>query len=125
MTHLGMNAIVNNRYRGLIFHSDIHKRIYPGEKITGYVKSVRPDGKIDLLLEPPGYLDSVDKNAAQLYYAIRENEGFLSLNDNSDPEIIKKELGMSKKAFKKALGSLYKQKMIVLEEAGIRIIEET
>ena len=125
MTHLGMNAIVNNRYRGLIFHSDIHKRIYPGEKIPGYVKEVRQDGKIDLLLEPPGYLDSVDKNAAILYNAIRENEGFLALNDNSDPEIIKKELGMSKKAFKKALGSLYKQKMIVLEEAGIRIPEET
>lgn len=125
MTNLGMNAIVNNRYKGLIFHSDIHKRIFPGEKIPGYVKEVRQDGKIDLLLEPPGYLDSVDKNAAILYHAIRENEGFLPLNDNSDPEMVKRELGMSKKAFKKALGSLYKQKMILLEEAGIRIVKET
>jgi len=100
MTELGMNAIVNNLYKGLIFKSDIHKNIQAGDRIKGYVKQVREDGKIDLLLEPLGYKNSIDKNYDIILSALKENNGLLNLNDKSTPEEIKQILGLSKKAFK-------------------------
>ena len=122
MTDLGMNCIVNNMYKGLIFESDIHKNIRPGDKLNGYVKQVREDGKIDIRLEPIGYENSIDKNSDIILSAIKEKEGFLNLTDKSNPEDIKSALGLSKKAFKKALGNLYKKKMIELKEDGIKLL---
>ena len=121
MTELGMNAIVNNLYKGLIFNSDIHKNIQPGDRIKGYVKQVREDGKIDLLLEPLGYKNSIDKNYDIILSALKENDGLLKLTDKSTPEEIKQKLGMSKKAFKRGLGKLYKQKIIELTEEGFKL----
>lgn len=120
-TDLGMNAIINNRYQGLIFHSHIHKNLSPGEKMKAYVNTVREDGKVDLLLEPPGYDESIKKNSELLLSALQENEGFLELNDKSTPAEIKERLGMSKKAFKKALGRLYKEKRIHITDKGIKL----
>ncbi len=122
MTELGMNCIVNNMYKGLIFESDIHKNIRPGDKLKGYVKQVREDGKIDIRLEPIGYENSIDKNSDIILSAIKEKEGFLNLTDKSNPEDIKSALGLSKKAFKKALGNLYKKKIIELKEDGIKLL---
>ena len=122
MTDLGMNCIVNNMYKGLIFKSDIHKNIKPGDKIIGYVKQVREDGKLDIRLEPIGYENSIEQNSDIILSAINEKEGFLNLTDKSTPEDIKSTLGLSKKAFKKALGKLYKKKMIELKEDGIKLI---
>ena len=122
MTELGMNVIVNNLYRGLIFKSDIHKNIQPGDRIKGYVKQVREDGKIDILLEPAGYDNSIDKNSDIILSALKENDGFLNLTDKSTPEDIKHKLGLSKKAFKKGLGKLYKQKIVELSEDGIKLL---
>jgi len=124
LNELGMSAIVNNMYRGLIFKSDIHKDIKPGEKIKGYVKQVREDGKIDLVLEPEGYIQSNDKNSSAILAALKENNGLLDLNDKSTPEEINQKLGLSKKAFKRALGSLYKLKKVELTETGIKLINE-
>jgi len=121
-TDLGMNAIVNNKYKGLIFRSDIHRIIQPGNQIKGYVKQVREDGKIDLLLEPLGYKKSIDKYADIILEKLAENNGFLDLTDKSSPETIKYVLGMSKKAFKRTIGSLYKNKKITIQEDGIRSI---
>lgn len=120
-TELGMNAIVNNMYKGLIFNSNIHKNIQPGDKIKGYVKQVREDGKIDLLLEPEGYEKNIDKNSEIILFALKENKGFLKLTDKSPPEDIKKLLGLSKKAFKKSLGYLYKQKIIEINTDRIKL----
>ncbi|MBC8486764.1 MAG: GntR family transcriptional regulator [Bacteroidetes bacterium] len=122
MTELGMNAIVNNIYKGLIFTSDIHKNIQPGDRIKGYVKQVREDGKIDILLEPIGYENSIDKNSGIILSVLKENNGFLDLTDKSFPEDIKHKLGLSKKAFKKGLGNLYKQKIVELNEDGIKLL---
>ncbi len=122
MTDLGMNCIVNNMYKGLIFKSDIHKNIRPGDKLKGYVKQVREDGKIDIRLEPIGYENSIDQNSDIILLAIKEKDGFLNLTDKSTPEDIKSTLGLSKKAFKKGLGKLYKKKMIELKEDGIKLI---
>lgn len=121
-TELGMNAIVNNMYKGLIFNSDIHKIIQPGDKIKGYVKQVREDGKIDILLEPLGYKNSIDNNTEIIVSVLKENDGFLSLTDKSSPEDIKQKLGLSKKAFKRGMGKLYKQKIIDLSEKGIKLV---
>ncbi len=122
LTDLGVNTIVNNKYKGLIFQSDIHKNIHPGDKIKGYVRQVREDGKIDIALEPIGYKDSIDKNSNIILSSLKENDGFLELNDKSSPDDIKYALGLSKKAFKKSIGNLYKQKIIELYKDGIKLL---
>ena len=122
MTELGMNVIVNNMYKGLIFNSDIHKTIQPGDRIKGYVKEVREDGKIDILLEPLGYKNSIDNSTEIIISVLKENDGFLNLTDKSSPEDIKKKLGLSKKAFKRGMGKLYKQKLVELSEEGIKLL---
>ena len=122
-TDLGMNCIVNNMYKGLIFKSDIHKNINPGDKIKGFVKQVREDGKIDVVLEPIGYKKSIDTNSQIVLDTLHENDGFLELTDKSSPEDIKFVLGLSKKAFKRSLGNLYKQKKIELYKNGVRLLK--
>ncbi len=122
-TDLGINCIVNNMYKGLIFTSDIHKNINPGDKIKGFVKQVREDGKIDVVLEPLGYKKSIDKNSQIILDALNENDGFLELTDKSSPEDIKFVLGLSKKAFKRSLGNLYKQKVVELYKDGVKLVE--
>lgn len=121
-TDLGMKAIVNNRYSGLIFNSDLFKNVRTGDCLKGYVKQVREDGKIDLLLEPLGYRNSIDVNTNMVLSALKNNDGFLNLNDNSDPELIKQQVGLSKKAFKRSLGHLYKLNRIELTPTGVRLI---
>ena len=125
MTDLGMNAIINGRYKGLIFRSDIHKPIQIGEKIQGYIKQIRADGKIDLILEPAGFKNTIDKNSSLVLEALKENNGFLNLSDNSPPTEINEKLGISKKAFKKALGNLYKLKLIRFTKNGTVLIKPT
>jgi len=119
---LGINVIVNNMFKGLIFNSDIHKNINPGDKIKGYVKQVREDGKVDVALEPLGYKMSVDKNSEIILNALKTNDGFLDLTDKSSPEDIKLKLGLSKKVFKKSLGNLYKQKLVELYKDGVKLV---
>lgn len=119
----GMFAVVNNMYKGLVFKSSIHKMIYPGDKMAGYVKQVREDGKLDIVLEPIGYENNVAKDVKLLLEVLSENNGILTLTDKSSPDDIKREVGLSKKAFKKALGYLYKNKQINIEDSTIRIIE--
>ena len=121
-TDLGMNAIVNNLYKGLIFNSNIHKNINPGDRLKGYVNAVREDGNIDLLLEPLGYKGSIDKNSKVILKALSESDGFLELTDKSDPADIKFILGLSKKAFKRSIGNLYKQKLVEIYKDGIKLL---
>jgi predicted RNA-binding protein (virulence factor B family) len=116
---LGISAIIEQHYSGLIFESDIHKKIEIGEKRKAYVKQVRDDGKVDLLLEPMGYDKSVDEHSSSLLNALEANKGVLKLSDKSTPERIKDELGMSKKAFKKAIGRLYKVGKIEIKPGEI------
>jgi len=117
-TDLGMNVIINNRYAGLIFKDDLHTTIKTGDKVTGYIKNIRPDNKIDVVLHKPGY-EAIEPNAQRILLKIRQNEGYLNLNDNSDPEEIKNQLHISKKAFKKAIGILYKKKLIRITNEGL------
>lgn len=122
-SNLGINAVVNNLYQGLIFKSDIHKAVKVGDQVKGYIKQVREDGKIDLLLEPLGYKKSVESNTDVLLKAIKKAGEFLPLTDKSTPEDVKKSVGLSKKAFKRAAGHLYKKKLIEIRNDGLYLVK--
>ncbi len=121
-TSLGWEMIINQQAKGLLFFDDIHTAISLGDEFTGYIKKIRTDGKIDVTLQALG-AKMLEPTAELLLTYLEENHGFISLTDKSEPEVIKQELGISKKAFKKAVGVLYKSRKVVLEANGIRLIE--
>ena len=117
-SEIGMNVIVNESHLGLIFKDDLFKEISVGDRLKGIVKKVRSDNKLDISLGQIGYRN-IEPNAQLIVQELEDNSGFLALTDKSDPEEIKEILQMSKKVFKKALGTLYKQRVITLKEDGI------
>ena len=121
-SELGMNVIVNGLYQGLIFSSDIHKPVQVGDERKAYIKNIRPDGKIDLTLEPQGYRNVIDKVTQGVLDILEKEGGYFAYHDKSDPDDIRRVFKMSKKAFKKALGNLYKNKIVLLEKEGTRLI---
>lgn len=121
LTEKGANAIVNGVYKGLIYNEDIFEDIRTGDRIKAYVKKVREDNKIDIVLQTPGY-KSIEPNANYILDELKAAGGFMPIHDKSDPELIKNELGLSKKSFKKAIGSLYRDKQIIIKEDGIELI---
>lgn len=121
-TDIGYSVIINNKHTGLIFDNEIFKRLNIGEKHIGYVKKIREDNKVDISLHPIGFENSNDPNCEIIYQALADNDGFLPITDKSSPDDIYSEFGISKKAYKKAVGTLYKQKKIELLADGIRLI---
>lgn len=117
-TDLGFNVVVNNKYRGLIYHNEIFRPVRSGFRIKGFVHQIREDGKLDIRLSAPGFA-KVEPNAQKILTQLEQNGGFLALSDKSAPEVIKSRLAMSKKTFKKAIGVLYKQRLIRIEKNGI------
>jgi hypothetical protein len=122
-TPLGWEVIVDNKHKGLIFDSDIFKPVKIGTQLKGYVKKVRDDHKIDISLQPIG-AKMLEPTAKMILDKLQENNGFLPLHDKSTPEEIKKELHLSKKAFKKGVGILYRQRKIILQEDGIHLAKQ-
>ncbi len=118
----GWNMIVNQKHLGLVYSDEIFQKITVGDELKGYVKKVRPDGKIDLTLQRHGYR-SIEPNAQQILDELNANGGFIDLNDKSDPEDIKEVFQLSKKSFKKAIGTLYKERKILIEKDGIRLVD--
>ena len=118
-TDLGFNVIVNHKHRGLIYNNEIFTKLNIGDKLKGYVKQLREDQKIDISLQPIGYEKSNDINSELIIKTLNDNEGFLGITDKSSPEEINAQLGISKKAFKKSVGALYKQRKITIESDGI------
>ncbi|WP_235832019.1 CvfB family protein [Ancylomarina longa] len=118
-TDLGYQALINNDALGIIYKNEIFGSLKTGDQRKGYIKKVRPDGKIDISLQQQGYQNEVPKIGEQILDLLKKEEGFLPLNDKSSPEDIYHSLQMSKKNFKKAIGLLYKNKLITIEEAGI------
>ncbi|AVM51762.1 hypothetical protein JN06_01681 [Bacteroides zoogleoformans] len=119
-TDLGFKAIIQHQYSGLLYESEIFRPLQAGMTLKAYVKQVREDGKIDLMLQKPG-AGKVGDFAASLLEYIREQGGATSLNDKSPAEDIYAAFGVSKKTFKKAVGDLYKKQLVVLEDNKIRI----
>ncbi|MVO09940.1 GntR family transcriptional regulator [Flavobacterium sp. TP390] len=121
ITEAGINVIINEKYRGLAYKNEVFEDVKPGLKMKAYIKNVRPDGKIDVSLRKVG-VEAIEPSAQQILDELKSNRGFLGLNDNSNPEDIRTVLKMSKKVFKKAVGNLYRQKLIEIKEDGIYLI---
>jgi len=122
ITELGINVIINEKHKGLLYKDEVYdETIRTGDRLRGYIKTIRPDNKIDVSLEKLGY-ERIEPNAQKILDELRASRGFLRLNDNSHPEDIKTVLQMSKKTFKKAIGSLYKDKLIEIKDDGIYLV---
>src|SRR6218665_546842 len=122
-TDKGFNAIINNTYAGLIYRNEVFGNIRVGDKVKGYVKLIREDNKIDLSLQKSGF-ELVDDVKWRILNLLKEKNGFLPLNDNSTPDEIKNALQISKKAFKKAVGALYKERLVTLTDKGVELIKK-
>jgi len=124
ITDMGINVIINEQHKGLLYKDEVYDdSIRTGDRMRGYIKTIRPDNKIDVALQPQG-VESIEPNAEKILNELRASRGFLRLNDNSHPEDIKTVLKMSKKSFKKAIGSLYKEKLIEIKDDGIYLVKE-
>lgn len=124
ITDLGINVIVNGTHKGLVYKNEVYTdSIRPGDKTKGYIKIIRPDGKIDVTFNRIG-VEAIEENAQVILDELKASRGFLRLNDNSSPDDIKTILKMSKKTFKKAIGSLYKEKKIEIKPDGIYLVKE-
>lgn len=120
-TDLGYEVIINNLHKGLVYNNEIFKTIAIGDNTKGVIKKIRPDNKLDVSLQPLG--ENILEPAAQkIYEQLIAHGGFLGLHDKSDPELIKQELQMSKKVFKKGIGTLYKARKIEIRDDGIYAI---
>ncbi|HZM01680.1 MAG TPA: S1-like domain-containing RNA-binding protein [Candidatus Saccharimonadales bacterium] len=123
-TPLGYDAIVENAHRGLLYHDNLAAPLATGQKLKGFVRAVRPNGKIDLRLDASGY-KRVAGLTDQILQALEQSGGRLAFDDNSSPEGIRQKFGVSKKAFKQALGKLYKLRRIRFLHPGIQLLENS
>ena len=119
-TPLGFKCIVNDKYEGLIYHSDIFEKIELGDERTAYVKTIRKDGNVDLVLRKPGSKKSGD-SADKVFSLLQENNGIMPYNYKSDAELIKDIFGLSKKDFKRSLTKLQDDGKIEVKDTGIYI----
>ena len=121
-TDLGFSVIVNNTHKGLIYSNEIFHELNIGDKLKGFVKNIREENKLDISLQPIGYLNYNDANTQLVYQNLIDADGHIDLTDKSSPEEIHAQFGMSKKAFKRALGALYKDRKIEIKPDGINLI---
>ena len=122
-TDLGYKVIVDNKFGGMLYHNEIFQPLQPGKQLRAYIKQVREDGKIDVELQKGGY-KKIDDFAETLLRYIESQGGYTDLNDKTDAAVIYNAFGVSKKTFKKAVGDLYKKRLIVLEEGGMRLVPQ-
>jgi predicted RNA-binding protein (virulence factor B family) len=123
-TPLGYNAIIENAHLGLLYHDNLASPLSPGQRLKGFVRTVRPGGKIDLSLDPSGYR-RVRALTDLIVEALEKNGGRLDFDDDTSPELIRKTFSTSKKAFKQALGKLYKARRITFTKPGIQLLDNS
>ena len=117
-TDIGIKVIIDGRYEGMLYKNEVFRKLSVGEQVEGYIKKIRDDNKIDVTLRKGGFDDV--KDAREIILArLLNDDGFIPLSDNSPPGLIKEELQMSKKLFKKAIGGLYKDEIIEIKQDGI------
>lgn len=119
-TDLGFKVIIDNKYPGLIYRDQIFQYVHTGDRLTGYIQNIRPDGKIDVTLQPTGRKLTTDF-AETLLQWLKDHGGNCDLGDKSDAEDIKRQFQVSKKTFKRAIGDLYKRHLIVITDQGITL----
>jgi len=121
-TELGYKAIVNNSHWGIIYDNEVFQKVHIGQQLKGYIKKIREDHKIDLSLQKAGY-QRVDDASQDVFDKIKSLGGRITLTDKSPPEAIYSLFGVSKKTFKKAIGALYKRRLIVIDDSGIKLVK--
>ena len=122
-TGMGFIAVINGTHDGLLYKNEVFQPLKIGQEIDGYIKKVREDKKIDLCLQKPGY-KAIDDLSQKIMDTLRQQGGFIPVTDKSRPKVIADLFGISKKSFKKTVGNLYKKRLIMLEENGIRLQEK-
>jgi predicted RNA-binding protein (virulence factor B family) len=120
-TDLGYTAIINHQHSGIFFHNEVFQPLRQGQRLTAFIKQVRPDGKIDLCLHKPGY-EKVTRLTDVILDYLKEQGGFMPVTDKNSPEEIHNLFGVSKKTYKKAIGALYKKRLITFEDKGTRLV---
>ncbi|WP_347158011.1 CvfB family protein [Pontibacter chitinilyticus] len=122
-TEIGIKVIINNKYMGILYKNEVFQDLQMGDKPTGYIKAIRPDNKIDVTLRKPGTTILAESSEAgdKILHLLQQGSGWLPLSDNSSPEDIYKLLQMSKKTFKRAIGGLYREGKIELNDDSIRL----
>jgi len=121
ITDIGYSAIINNQHWGVLYFSDVVKPLKVGQKLNGFIRKIRDDGKINLCLEAIGY-DKVDSLSTKILKQLEISGGFIPLSDKSAPELINQRFGVSKKSFKMTIGTLYKKRLITIAREGITLI---
>jgi predicted RNA-binding protein (virulence factor B family) len=122
-TEIGYIALINEEREGMLYRNEVFQKIRKGQRITGFIKKVRDDGKIDLSLQKPGP-EKVHEVSQKIVDRLKQAGGSLSVTDQSPPELIYNLFGVSKKTFKKAIGSLYKSRIILLESNAIKLVKK-
>ena len=124
-TSLGYTVLINEEYDGLLFRSEVFQELEENMEIIGYIKNIREDGKIDVSLRPQGFRNVIGSDVEKVLAKLKNSrEGFILITDKSSPDSIRFHMKMSKKAFKKAVGSLYKQKRIAIKEDRIELLNK-
>lgn len=120
-TDLGFKTIINNRFQGQLYDNQIFRPLHGGDRLTAYVDHVRQDGKIDLTLQPTGRQQTLDFAEVLLRF-LYENNGYCDMDDHSPAELIADRFKVSKKVFKKAVGDLYRRRLITIENDGLHLV---
>lgn len=121
-TDLGFKALIENAHWGILYFDETFQKLHYGKRVDGFIKKLRPDGKIDLTLTRAGHQAASEELGPKIMDLLHKKGGFLAVNDKTDPETIYRMFGASKKKFKIALGGLYKQRLITVEDEGIRLV---
>lgn len=123
-TPLGYVVLIEEKYEGLLYRNEVFTPVEENMEVTGFIKNIREDGKIDVSLRPQGYANVIDNDVAVILYKLEQSKGgYVHVTDKSAPELIYDFFGLSKKSFKKALGKLYKEKRVVIKEDRIELVE--
>ena len=122
-TQIGMSCIINSRYAGLLYSNEVFTEINPGDRVKGYIKKITEEGKVDVALQKQG-VAAITDNTVVILDILKKNKGFLPLTDKSQPGEIYDTLGISKKLFKKAIGTLYKLKLVELKNDGVYLLKK-
>ena len=123
-TGLGYTVLINEEYDGLLFRSEVFQELEENMEVTGYIKNIREDGKIDVSLRPQGFRNVIVSDVNKILSKLKDSrEGFLLITDKSSPDAIRFHMKMSKKAFKKAVGNLYRKKVIAIKEDRIELLK--
>jgi predicted RNA-binding protein (virulence factor B family) len=122
-TQMGFTAVINGTHKGILYKNEVFQPLKIGQEIYGFIKKVRDDKKIDLCLQKPSY-KTIDALSRKIMDKLQQQGGFIAVTDKSQPKVIADLFGVSKKTFKKAIGNLYKKRLITLEKNGIRLGEK-